>query len=118
MNRIVKKTLQNVKRQVDWESEKAKVLLGDPASEEGNPGRIRRFYTSAYKDLDVFDEEWYACFYDKRDQDWLINYLWSVIMTTVVNGRSAYNEDKGVREPMKVFARAIVSEIQDYAENM
>jgi hypothetical protein len=39
-------------------------------------------------------------------------------MTTVVNGRSAYNEDTGVREPMKVFARAIVSEIQDYAENM
>jgi hypothetical protein len=39
-------------------------------------------------------------------------------MTTIVNARSAYNEDKGTREPMKAFARAIVKEIQDYVDNM
>jgi len=114
----VKKTLQNVKQQVNWASEKVKLLVGEPRTEDGNAGRIRRFYTAAYKDLDFFDEEWYECFYDKRDQDWLINYVWAVVMTTVVNGRSAFNEDHGTREPTKAFARAIVSEIQDYVDNM
>lgn len=118
LNRIGKKTLQGVGNKVDWASIQASAILGEPAGEDSNPGRIRRFYTAAYKDLDVFDQEWYSCFYDKRDQDWKINYAWSVLAATIVNGRSAFNEDLGAREPMKVFARKVVDELQDYAENM
>ena len=118
INRFAKKTLQSVVQRVDWAAEQANVLVGDPGDESSNAGRIRRFYTASYKDLDLFDQEWYSCFYDKRDQNWEINYVWSVIMTTIVNGRSAFNEDQGKRESMKAFARILVTEIQEYVDNM
>ncbi len=118
INRFAKKTLQSVVQRADWAAEQANVVLGEPGDETSNPGRIRRFYTASYKDLDNFDKEWYACFYDKRDQNWEINYVWSVILATIVNGRSAFNEDHQSREPMKAFARTVLTEIQDYVENM
>ncbi len=105
-------------QKADWASDQVKVLIGQPGDESANSGVIRRFYTASYKDLDLFDEEWYSCFYDKRDQSWEINYVWSVIMTTIVNGRSAKNEDQNSRETMKEFARALVEEIQDFVDNM
>ncbi len=105
-------------KKVDWASEQATVLVGETGDEGSNAGRIRRFYTASYKDLDFFDQEWYSCFYDKRDQNWEINYVWSVVMSTVVNGRSAFNEDQGSREGTKAFARALVKEIYEYVDKM
>jgi hypothetical protein len=118
VNRIAKKTLESVIKKADWASEQASLLVGDAGDERSNPGRIRRFYTASYKDLDFFDKEWYSCFYDKRDQNWEINYVWSIVMTTVVNGRSAYNEDNRLRETMKDFARALVKDIHERVNNM
>jgi hypothetical protein len=114
----VKKTLQSKQKAIDWTAEKARLLLGETGAEGSNPGRIRRFYTNTYKALDIFDQMWYECQYEKRDRDWKVNYAWSVILAAMVNARSAYKESLWQREPMKQFARELVSELQDYADNM
>src|SRR5687767_8867475 len=93
--------------------------VGSVASgENSNSGRIRRFYTNNYKSLDQFDQLWYECRYDKRENNWQTNYTWAIILDCVINARSAYCENQRIIEPLKDFIRSLHSEILEYVKGL
>lgn len=115
MKRIVKKTLQAKSDELSWYGTLVESAVGDAIyGEDSTPGRLRRFYTSNYKSLDQFDQLWYEIAYGKRDRAWQTCYVWAVILGCIVNARSAYCEEREMKEPIKVFAGELVKEIRSY----
>lgn len=92
------------------ESSIGPVTRGD----ESVSAKIRHYYTKTYKALDQFDQLWYECCYDKRDHHWETRYTWALILNCVINGRSAYCEAHGSKEPLKDFIHSLISEINAY----
>lgn len=116
--RIAKKSLALKDDELAWADTLIGSTVGDPVKGEGSvSGRIRRLYTDSYKALDQFDQLWYECCYNNRDSNWKTCYIWAVILDCVINARAAYSEIRGVKEPMKEFARGLVTELKDYIAN-
>jgi hypothetical protein len=92
IDRIVKKTLAVKQDALTWANVRMEAAVLDPVpGPDSTPGRIRSFYTKSYKSLDQFDQLWYEVQYDKR-QTWECNYVWAIIVASIINGRSAYCE--------------------------
>jgi hypothetical protein len=108
LDRIVKKTLAT---KADIETRMESAVGASSTGQDSVSGQIRRLYTSSYKSLDQFDQLWYECCYDKRENHWETSFAWALILDCVINARSAYCESRGEIEPLKQFIRGLVSEI-------
>ena len=112
IDRIVKKTLAVKQDALTWANVRMEAAVLDPMpGPDSTPGRIRSFYTKSYKSLDQFDQLWSEVQYDKR-QNWECNYVWAIVVDSIINGRSAYCESNGVHVSMKDFMRAFMTQLR------